>query len=244
MPIDKTAIILEVVKIIPNLIPRPKPPKADYSELIEAIPRTKYPPLNSTILTDLKTQPIEIPRIDVDITSNHEPVEEVYETMETEIPRIERVATACMSCARSHLATIAGGLGEAVRFARGDPQGIQHPEALMRIQKMEEEINILERIDLSPESLQSSPPEEKEVAEEYLPRIRKLRQDIGDIASFEDLEKTAGDASILGQEFRLRALQLKGVDLNPVVELAKKVQRGELTMQEAKERLKEILPEE
>lgn len=102
----------------------------------------------------------------------------------------------------------------------------------------------MERIDLSPESLMASPPEERAVAEEYLPRIRVLRQGIGDIGSFEDLEKVAADASMLGQEFRLRHLQLKGVDLSPVVALAQRVQRGELTMQQAKAQLKDILPKE
>lgn len=244
MSIDKTAIILEVVKILPNFIPKPKPPRADYSELIEAIPRTKFPPVSSPILAELKTAPIDIPHIEAEKLTTQEPVGEISGNEQSETPGMERVDTACISCSRSHLATIAGGLGEAVRFARGDPQGVAHPEAIRRIQKAEEEINIMERIDLSPEALAGSPPEEREVAEEYLPRIRKLRQDIGNIGSFENLESVAGDASMLGQEFRLRALQLKGVDLNPVVELAKKVQRGELTMQEAKEKLKEILPED
>ena len=139
---------------------------------------------------------------------------------------------------------MAGGLGEAVRFARGDPRGITHPEALMRIQKAEEEANIMERIDLSPEALLASPPEEKAVAEAYLPRIRALRQGIGDIGSFDDLERVAADASLLGQEFRLAALQAKGVDLSPVVSLAQKVQRGELSMADAKAQLKDLLPEE
>ena len=154
------------------------------------------------------------------------------------------VGTACLSCSRSHLATVAGGLGEAVRFARGDPRGITHPEALMRIQKAEEEANIMERIDLSPEALLASPPEERAVAEAYLPRIRGLRQGIGDIDSFDALERVAADASLLGQEFRLAALQAKGVDLSPVVSLAQKVQRGEISMATAKEQLKQLLPAE
>ncbi len=242
--IDITSIVLKVVEILPNFLPRPKAPVADYSELIAALPKTEFPPLRVSGLDELRTKEIVIPKIDV------QPPDIEPKRIETAIPvessstRGEPVSTACLSCSRSHLATIAGGLGEAVRFARGDPRGIQHPEAVMRVQKAEEEIGIMERIDLSPESLLASPPEEREVAEEYLPRIRELRQGIGDMGSFEDLERVAADASLLGQEFRLRHLQLKGVDLSPVVDLAQKVQRGELSMLEAKAQLKDLLPEE
>ncbi len=230
--IDATQIILKAVEILPRLLPRPKPPTVDYSELIAALPHPQYPSISTATLDLLRTKEIPIPQLVVSAT-------EV-----AAVPKATPIATACLSCSRSHLATIAGGLGEAVRFARGDPRGVAHPEAIMRIQKAEEEANIMERIDLSPESLMASPPEERAVAEEYLPRIRVLRQGIGDIGSFEDLEKVAADASMLGQEFRLRHLQLKGVDLSPVVALAQRVQRGELTMQQAKAQLKDILPKE
>jgi len=155
----------------------------------------------------------------------------------------EAVATACLSCSRSHLSTVSGALTEGLRFARGDPAGIMHPEVQRRIMLSEDEINIMERIDLAPDALAASPPEERTVAEEYLPRIRTLRQDIGNITSVEQLQETAAEASVLGQEFRLRILQLQGTDLNPIVELAKKVEAGEITMEEAKERVKELLPE-
>jgi len=242
--IDVTAIILKVVEVLPNFLPRPKPPVTDYSEIIAALPHVQYPSIQSVTLDELITKEIPIPQIDTQPPGG-EPLE-----IETAVPvgksgsRMEAVSTACLSCSRSHLATIAGGLGEAVRFARGDPEGILHPEVVMRVQKAEEEIGIMERIDLSPESLLASPPEERAVAEEYLPRIRKLRQGIGDMGSFDDLEQVAADASMLGQEFRLRHLQLKGVDLNPVVALAQKVQRGELSMEAARAQLKELLPEE
>ncbi|KKN28451.1 hypothetical protein LCGC14_0854190 [marine sediment metagenome] len=244
MAVDVTAIILKVVEIIPNFIPRPRPPKSDYSELIEAVPRVKYPDADFSSLYEVNIDEIPIPIVAIPTTSEAPREIETAIHVKTADSRGEVVSTACLSCSRSHLATIAGGLGEAVRFARGDPEGILHPEVVMRVQKAEEEIGIMERIDLSPESLLASPPEERAVAEEYLPRIRKLRQGIGDMGSFDDLEQVAADASMLGQEFRLRHLQLKGVDLNPVVALAQKVQRGELSMEAARAQLKELLPEE
>lgn len=243
--IDKTAIILKVVEILPNFIPRPKPPMTDYSELIAALPHTQYPPIQTSGFDELRIQEKPTPKQIAVPPAVQEPrVIETSIAVTKEEATGEVVSTACLSCSRSHLATVAGGLGEAVRFARGDPKGIQHPECVMRVQKAEEEIGIMERIDLSPESLLASPPEEREVAEEYLPRIRALRQGIGDMGTFEDLEKVAAEASLLGQEFRLRHLQLKGVDLNPVVALAQKVQRGELSMAEAKAQLNDLLPED
>ncbi len=232
--IDVTAIVLKIVEIIPNFIPRPKAPKTDYSQLIEAVPKVKYPAADFSSLYAVKTDEIPIPSVEIPAT------DEAPREIETAIPveksdsRGEVVGTACLSCSRSHLSTVGGALGEAIRFSRGDPQGITHPEAQRRILLAEDEMNIMERIDLSADALASSPPEEKAVAEEYLPRIRVLRQEIGDIDSFDKLEKVAADANMLSQEFRLRHLQLKGVDLNPVVELAQKVQRGELSMVEAR----------
>jgi len=242
--LDVTAIVLKVVEVLPNFLPRPKPPTTDYSALIEAVPKTIYPPVSFRGLNELITQEIPIPTI-IATPQSEEPRQ-----IETALPiekggvSGERVSTACLSCSRSHLSTVNGALGEALRFARGDANGIAHPEAQRRILLAEDEINIMERIDLSPDALASSPPDEKAVAEEYLPRIRVLRQELGDIDSFDKLEKVAADASILSQEFRLRHLQIKGVDLSPVVELAQKVQRGELSMAEAKAQLKDLIPED
>lgn len=242
--LDATAIVLKVVEFLPNFLPRPKPPITDYSALIAAVPKIQYPAANFNALQPPIVKEIPIPT-DIAKPQNGEPRE-----IETAIPverdgsRGDAVSTACLSCSRSHLSTVSGALGEAIRFARGDPLGIAHPEAQRRILLSEDEINILERIDLSPDALASSPPDEREIAEEYLPRIRVLRQEIGDIDSFDKLEKAAADSNVLSQEFRLRHLQIKGVDLNPVVELAQKVQKGELSMAEAKAQLKDLLPDE
>ena len=221
---DTTAIILKVIEIIPRFIPRSKPPKIDYSPLYEAIPRYEVPKLLSI---EAKVQP----------TVRTKPVEVSPEVQPQE------VSTGCIPCSRSHLSTVSGALGEATRFAR-EKQGIRHPEVQRRIMLSEDEISIMERIDLAPDALAASPPEERQLAEEYLPRIRVLRQSLGQITSLEKLEEIAAEASVLSQEFRLRHLQLRGIDLNPVLELARRVQAGEITMEEAKGKLKEILPEE
>lgn len=220
---DAATIIFKAIEILPRFLPRPKPPVIDQTPLYEAIPKVTIPmseaiEIESTETIRSKTEAVPAPATE------------------------QGVATSCISCSRSHLSTVSGALGESLRFAREG--GVEHPEVQRRIMLSEDEINIMERIDLAPDALANSPEEERTLAEEYLPRIRKLRQDLGQISSVEKLEHVATDASLLSQEFRLRHLQLQGVDLNPVMELAKQVQRGEIGIEEAKAKLKEILPEE
>ena len=100
----------------------------------------------------------------------------------------------------------------------------------------------MERIDLSPEAVHNSPPKDQELAKYFLPKIRELRQNLGNVASVDDLEKTAADASVLSHEFRLKRMEQNGVDLNPIVELAKKVQAGEITVEEARVQVRQYLP--
>jgi hypothetical protein len=223
---DFATIVFKAIEVIPRFVPKPKPPVIDYGPIISAVPKpTKAPaieveeiPVESTEVTKEEAAPI--------------PVTEVK----------QEVATSCIACSRSHLSTVSGALSESLRFAREG--GIKDSEVQRRLNLAEDEINIMERIDLAPDALANSPEQERDLANQYLPRIRKLRQDLGQIKSVEELEKTAGEASVLGQEFRLSHLQLQGVDLNPVMELAKKVQRGEISIEEAKVKLKELLPEE
>ena len=150
--------------------------------------------------------------------------------------------TACLACARDHLATVSGALGEALRFARSD--GIGHPEAQRRLALAEEEVAIMERIDLAPEALVALPPEEKSLAEEVLVRGRGLRQELGEVKDLETLERVAASASLFRQEFRLKYLQLKGVDLSPVYEVVRQVQEGKMSMAEGREKVKALLPAE
>lgn len=228
---DFTAIVLKLIEVAPRFIPNPKPPKIDYGPLYEALP---------------KVIKVEYP----EPSWERERVEEIEEstgvpariTKVTSLPKVKDVSTGCISCSRSHLSTVSGALGESLRFARDE--GIKSPEVQRRLMLAEDEVSIMERIDLAADALAKSPPEEKQLAEEYLPRIRKLRQNLGQITSLEKLEEVAAEASILSQEFRLRHLQLRGVDLNPVMTLAKDVQEGRLSMEEAKAKLKEILPVE
>lgn len=228
---NKISILFRAAELATRFIPAPKPPRTDFTPLYEALPKVTELKFPSTEMSPKLETPIE----EIEIR-------EGADTTSHLASKMGEVATSCISCARSHLSTVSGSLGESLRFARDE--GIAHPEVQRRLMLAEDEINILERIDLAPDAIAQSPPEEQRLAREFLPKIRELRQDIGQISSVEGLEKIAANASVLGQEFRLRHLQMKGVDLNPVLALARRVQAGEIDMATAKEELKHLLPEE
>lgn len=234
---DGIQVILQALQILPRFIPKPKPPEINYLALKEHLPQVNWP---ETKVPVIPVQVTPEPAQSYEIHYANEDEEEELTHDYNEAPK--EIGTACLSCSRSHLSTVSGSLTEALRFARSD--GVRHPEVQRRIMLAEDELNIMERIDLAPDALAQASPEEAKVAREYLPKIRKLRQQIGNISSNNDLEQVASDASVLGQEFRLRHLQVRGVDLNPVLELAKQVQAGEITMAEAKEKLRDYLPDE
>ena len=106
-------------------------------------------------------------------------------------PKQETVATACVPCAVGHFSTSAGLLNEAVRFRK---EGITSNEILDRIAKSLEEQNTLERVDLTEEMIQNSPPWERELAEEALLESRSLRHRLENLSNIEQLGQVAADS--------------------------------------------------
>lgn len=238
---DVLTLGVTAFKMLASLIPPEKPPGTDYDEL-----RNIYnehfdkklqifgmgPPSEqqSVNIIDVKPVTVELPPVPAPralppgkLTGTGAPV-----------------ATSCIACSSSHVATVAGALGEAMRFAREN--GIMHPEVIKRLDAADQEITIMERIDLSADAVRNSPPRDQELAKYFLPKIRELRQNLGNVASVDDLEKTAADASILSHEFRLKRMEQNGVDLNPIVALAQKVQAGEISIEEARAQVRKYLP--
>lgn len=150
-------------------------------------------------------------------------------------PFEEDFSVGCLPCARAHFATVAGTLKEALRFAREG--GIADPEVQSRLEAAEEDITVIERHDWTPEKILRSPREQQEVMRQMLPELRQLRQEVIGISSVEDLERAAAKAGELSTRLRLDVLRLAGVDTDRVVELAKKVANGDMTMEEAKTEL-------
>ena len=112
-------------------------------------------------------------------------------TQEPEItPQQEAVATACVPCALGHFSTTAGLLNEAVRFKEG---GITSNEVADRIAKILQELNALERVDLTPEKIRSTPDWERDLAEEALQQSRSLRHRLEEIKDIGELKAAAAD---------------------------------------------------
>jgi len=100
------------------------------------------------------------------------------------------IATACVPCAIGHFAGAAKLLNEAIRF-RDD--GIESNQVLDDIAGAIGELNAMERIDLTPERLQRTPPWERAIADEALRESRKLRHRLEGIGSMQEIEKAAAD---------------------------------------------------
>lgn len=232
---DTISMGIAAFKFLIGAIPPDKPPGIDY-EGLRKINNEYYDKLSEIVTSPMKTPKKEI-TVNVPVIEAHAEVKQLPErATATGAP----VATSCIACSRSHMVTIAGALEESMRFAREN--GITDPDVIKRIDAAEKEINIMERIDLSPEAILNSPEKDKEMANFFLPKIRKLRQDIGQIATVDQLEAAAAEASIVSQEFRLRQMEMNGANLSPIITLAKKVQDGEISMEEAREQVKQYLP--
>jgi len=143
----------------------------------------------------------------------------------------ENVSIGCIACARAHFSTIAGTLKEAIRFAREDD--ITHPEVQSRLEAAEEEVTIVERHDWTPEKTLNSPPGEKHVIHRFFPDLRRLRQQIMQITTVDDLEHAAANAALLSSNFRLAVLELRGVNTDGFKDAASRPGAGGMIVREA-----------
>jgi len=153
-------------------------------------------------------------------------------------PIVVKAGTGCRSCTADHLATCAGSLSEALRFARGD--GIQSSEVQERIALCAEELNIWERRDATPKSFVELPEQDKDFLRRWLPKGRGLRHQLNDIQTIEDLEKTAAHAQRLHLEARKELQSTPNSPfLDEVQRQAKRVKAGELTKEQAVKEIEE-----
>lgn len=106
------------------------------------------------------------------------------------------IKAGCVPCAIGHFSTCSGLLAESMRFVRSD--GLNSNEVIDRVSHCLEELNAMEREDLSPQKIHQLPPWEKELAIMALDKSRATRHALEGIASENDLEAAAAGA----QEFR------------------------------------------
>ena len=115
--------------------------------------------------------------------------------------------TACTLCSDEHFSEVSGALSEALRFARNE--GIGTKEVIRRVRHARDELNAMERFDLAPEEIIKLPEDEKEVAHWALPQSRNLRHMINSMRSVDDLEKVAGQAANVADEFGEKLVKCK-----------------------------------
>lgn len=130
-------------------------------------------------------------------------------------PASERVSegTACELCSSEHFSQTSGDLAEALRFARSE--GVKHPEVIKRVEHARQELNAMERYDLSPSEIEGLPKPERDLANWALPKSRNIRHLINQVItgkSVSDLESAAAEAERTAHEFvqRLWALPAPG----------------------------------
>lgn len=119
----------------------------------------------------------------------------------------DRVAegTACELCSSEHFAQTSGDLAEALRFARSE--GVMHPEVIKRVEHARQELNTMERYDLSPSEIQRLSGPERELANWALQKSRNLRHMINRVITTKgvsDLEAAAAEAETTAHEFTRR----------------------------------------
>ena len=148
---------------------------------------------------DIATQPV---------TNKVEETEPVISSDLTE-EKIE-AGVSCLPCSRDHFSTVSGALGEALRFAR--KEGVQHNEVQRRLGMALDELNMLERIDLSAESIKGLEGEDKKLAEWGLNSARDLRHRITQIRDTSSLEDTTAEASNIRTEFMKKLWNVATVD--------------------------------
>lgn len=117
--------------------------------------------------------------------------------------------TACNLCSSEHFTQVSGDLAEALRFARDG--GLTHPEVVRRVEHARQELNEMERYDLSPAEIQRLSGPERELAHWALPQSRNLRHLINETITTKKvsaLEKVAAQAETTANEFAKRLWNL------------------------------------
>ncbi|MBA7468407.1 hypothetical protein ES707_03657 [subsurface metagenome] len=153
------------------------------------IERVLFPPRDNTKALEDFVATMAAPQTAKEAPSEQKMTPTITQEPETVVKQ-GSVATACVPCALGHFSTSAGLLNEAVRFKN---DGITSNEILDRVAKVLEEQNTLERVDLTPEKIQSAPQWEREIAEEALSQSRSLRHRLETFSNIEQLEQSAAD---------------------------------------------------
>lgn len=131
----------------------------------------------------------------VAVTPPAEPQEILAEPTESKVISIK---SGCVPCSIGHVGTCTGLLSEGMRFARSE--GINSPEVIDRVTKCLQELNTMERVDLTEEKIVQLPPKEKEIAVKALQISRNIRHGLEGLTTANDLEALTAETQTASKE--------------------------------------------
>jgi len=214
-----------------------------FSNLVARVPveRILLPPRDNTgelekfyqSLTSAQTEKEAAPPVKTTVTTQEPAKSPDYAPAKPtgQIKITSKAGTGCRPCTSDHLATCAGALGEALRFARTD--GVNSDDIQQRIALCAEELNIWERWDAAPKSFTDLSDQDKDFLRRWLPRGRGLRHQVNQIETLGDLEKAAAHAQRLHLEARKELKERGNPFLEEVERQAERVKAGEITREQA-----------
>jgi hypothetical protein len=123
------------------------------------------------------------------------------------------VKAGCLPCSLGHMGACSGMLQEAVRFAQSD--GVDSDTPIDRINTCLDELNTLERKDLTPELIESLPPWERELALKALAASRSLRHSLEGIETLDDLIAASAKTTTVRKEIGREWFRKKFVQMTP-----------------------------
>lgn len=150
--------------------------------------------------------------------------QEISEERISEESKASSIEAGCVPCAIGHFGTCSGLLSEGMRFARGD--GISSTEVIDRVNKCLDELNTMERVDLTEEKIATLPPWEKAIAEKALLASRKTRHGLEATTSLGQLEQVTAQTQTARKEIGREWFKERLAQMSPEekVRLSQKVE--------------------
>ncbi len=130
-----------------------------------------------------------------------------------EEPKGSSIKAGCLPCSINHMSVCSGLLQEGIRFAQAD--GVNSDTPIDRINTCLDELNALERKDLTPELIDTLPPWEKELALKALNASRNIRHSLEGIKTLDDLIHASAQTTTVRKEIGREWFKRKLATMSP-----------------------------
>lgn len=164
------------------------------SELIRSSRRVSVRTVNEEEVLSSLLKPIPPGQIELAVRDKPEVGEGGYESQSLR-EEATSIKAGCIPCALGHVGTCAGLLEEAVRFARSD--GMDNDTTISRINMCLDELNTMERGDLTTQKVLVLPEWERELAEQVLVASRDTRHALEESYTIDKLKEATAKISAI-----------------------------------------------